>query len=367
MIIWVLLGFVITVFGISRFYLGGEDLRRYDEPIAPPFQDSPPPQGALHKVTEVMAGLSSATEDVPLRQRLPALRDCFDAMGDNVSFDGDIMPLAHPELAGEWLVPANADPGTRLLYLHGGAWMMGSARSHRSITTRLATIIGGPVLALDYRLLPEHHRHIGIQDCRNAYRWLIDHSPVGPASASRLYIAGDSAGGNLTLSVINWIRDHGLQQPHAAVALSPATDCSLTSPSLRANRATDPILGHQFGQLAALPGWTFRWIAWLMHRRRPSDPMISPIYDDLSGLPPVLVQASNSEMLIDDARRYVNKARSCNSPVQLQTWTDMVHVWHMFPQALPQSEQAFAEIGKFLAGANGRAPDSPPAQSLRAK
>jgi monoterpene epsilon-lactone hydrolase len=353
MIIWVVLGLLLAIISVGRFYLGGADLRAYDAPIEPPLRDSPPPpESAQQSIAAVMAELSSATAGVPFRQRLTALRDCFDAMGDNASFDGDIVRLEHPGLAGEWLVPEHADPGKRLLYLHGGAWMMGSARSHRVITMRLAKIIGGPVLALDYRLLPEHHRRAGIQDCRDAYRWLIDHGPEGPAAAQELYIAGDSAGGNLTLSVINWVRDSGLQPPQAAVALSPATDCTLTSPSLRNNLATDPILGHQFGRLAALPRWTFRWIAWMLQRSRPSDPVISPIYDDLSGLPPVLVQASTTEMLIDDARRYVNKARSCQSPVQLQTWCHMVHVWHLFPQALPESEQAFTEIANFLASAS---------------
>jgi monoterpene epsilon-lactone hydrolase len=123
----------------------------------------------------------------------------------------------------------------------------GSPVSHRPITDRLARLTGCAVFSLDYRLMPEHRAWTGIEDCRAAYRWILDNGPEGPAPAASWSSAGDSAGGNLTLSLIAWVRDRGLRQADAAIAFSPATDAVLDAPSLRANIATDPMLGPAFG------------------------------------------------------------------------------------------------------------------------
>jgi acetyl esterase/lipase len=238
-----------------------------------------------------------------------------------------------------------------LLYIHGGAYVMGSPRSHRRLTTKLSDLTGAAVLAIDYRLMPEHQRRAGIDDCRTAYRWLLDHGPQGPAPAAKVWVAGDSAGGNLTLSLIAWVRDAGLRAPDAAVALSPATDATLGSPSLHAHIATDPMLGPLFGRLTRIPRSLLLWGAWLQTRINPRDPLVSPVYGDLSRLPPVLVQASEAEMLRDDARRYVNRAAAAGSPVRLQTWEHMVHVWQIFHPELTEGREALEEVRKFLAAA----------------
>jgi acetyl esterase/lipase len=237
----------------------------------------------------------------------------------------------------------------RLLYIHGGAYIMGSPLSHRTLTSKFAEISGAAVLAIDYRLMPDHRRRAGIEDCRTAYRWLLDNGPNGPGPASAAFVAGDSAGGNLTLSLLAWIRDQGLRAPNAAVALSPATDASLGSPSLRANIASDAMLGPLFGPLAKVPETLLLWIGWLQNRMRPCDPLISPVYAELAGLPPLLVHASAIEMLKDDSVRYVNKAVAAGSPVTLQTWDHVVHVWHIFHPELTEARDAFEEIRKFFA------------------
>lgn len=174
-------------------------------------------------------------------------------------------------------------------------------------------------------------------------------------TASAVFVAGDSAGGNLTLSLINWVRDAGHRAPDAAVALSPLTDATLGSPSVRGNIATDPMLGPAFGPMARMPQWVLLWVGWLQTRIRPSDPLVSPLRGDLSRLPLVLVQASEVEMLFDDSRRYVNRAQAAGSPVRLQRWAHMVHVWQLFNPELPEAREAFAEIGKFLDAAAPRA------------
>jgi acetyl esterase/lipase len=162
-------------------------------------------------------------------------------------------------------------------------------------------------------------------------------------------VAGDSAGGNLTLSLLAWVRDAGLRPPNGAVALSPLTDGTLASPSLRSNVASDPMIGRLFGWLAKVPHAPLLLYTWFQTRINPSDPVVSPVYGDLARLPPVLVQASEAEMLRDDSRRYVNRAIAAGSPVQLQTWDHMVHVWQIFYPELAEGREALEEVRKFLA------------------
>jgi acetyl esterase/lipase len=251
-------------------------------------------------------------------------------------------------VAAEWVLAPDVDGRRRLLYIHGGAYAMGSPKSHRRLTAKFSEIANAAVLSIDYRLMPEHPRMAGVEDCRAAYRWLLDNGPDGVAPASAIFVAGDSAGGNLTLSLIAWIRDQGLRAPNAAVALSPSTDGTLGSPSLKGNLATDPMLGPLFKAMARIPRPVLLWGAWLQTRLRPNDPVVSPVFGDLSKLPPLLVHASEAEMLRDDSRRYVHKAQAAGSPVTLQTWSHMVHVWHIYHPDLPEGREAFEEIKKFL-------------------
>ena len=122
---------------------------------------------------------------------------------------------------------------------------------------------------------------------------------------------------------------------------------------------SDAMLGPLFGPLAKLPQWVLLWIGWIQNRINPRNPVISPVYGDLSNLPPVLVQASEAEMLLDDSRRYVNRAQAAGSPVKLQTWSHVVHAWQIFNPELTEARDALAEIGRFLAAA------SPPADGAR--
>jgi acetyl esterase/lipase len=290
-------------------------------------------------------------QGVPRSQHTAALRKYMDGMFAGRSFDTGFTPLDIDGLPAEWVLAPGADSTRRTLYIHGGAFIVGSPRSHRPLTSRIAQMTGGAVLAIDYRLMPEHRRMHGIDDCRKAYRWLLEHGPDGAGPARTVFVGGDSAGGNLTLSLIAWVRDQRLRAPDAAFVFSPATDATLGSPSLKSNRHSDAMLGPMFGALAKVPRALLAWGGWLQTRINPSNPVVSPVQGDLRGLPPVLVQASTSEMLLDDSRRYVNKARAAGSPVRLQTWAHMVHVWQIFNPQLPEANQALDEVGKFLAAA----------------
>lgn len=346
-VVWLAVGFG-AAWGVARLWLWGADLSAFDTPAGERFTRGDAPGAELQAVLATLAGISARLRGVPMRRRTAELRRIIDEVFAGREFDARFVPADAGGVAAEWVIVPGADPNRRLLYIHGGAFVIGSPRSHRTLTTRFAQACGGVVLAVDYRLMPEHPRRAGIADCRSAYRWMLDHGPDGAAPVAAAFVAGDSAGGNLALSLLNWVRDEGLRAPDAAVALSPLTDATLGSPSLKANVRSDPMLGPLFGPMARLPRWVLLWIGWLQTRVRPNDPLVSPALADLSRLPPVLVQASEHEMLRDDARRWVNKARAAGSPARLQTWDHMVHVWQIFNPELPEAEQALAEVGRFL-------------------
>lgn len=358
---WLLLIVIIfLLWATARWYLSGPDMSRYATSRQPPVRARPSEE--RHAVVASLDEMVTAGQGSWIG-KLQRLRAMMDEFGARTAFDGEIRPVKADGISAEWVLAPGADSTRRVLYIHGGAFTMGSPRSHRGITAELARRTGLAVLAIDYRLMPEHRRMAGIEDCRSAYRWLLDHGPDGPGEAARVWVAGDSAGGNLTLSLITWVRDAGLRAPDAAVALSPFTDATLGSPSLRAHVATDPMLGPLFGKLARVPRTLLLWTAWLQTRINPRDPVVSPVYGDLSRLPPVLVQASEVEMLRDDARRWVNRARAAGSPAQLQVWDHMVHVWQLFHPELAEGRAALDEVGQFLASSEhrGASPGAAPA------
>jgi monoterpene epsilon-lactone hydrolase len=343
------------VWAVAAFRLSGEDLSAFDRPVGESFGRGDASGPELQAVIASLGGIKTLLHGVPLRRRNAVLRKYMDDMFADRRLGVSITPVDQDGVRGEWVLAPGADATRRTLYIHGGAFVMGSPRSHRTLTARFSELTGGAVLAVDYRLMPEHRRRAGIEDCRRAYRWLLDHGPQGAGAASAVFVAGDSAGGNLTLSLLAWIRDQALRAPDAAVALSPLTDSTMAGPSMRTNLKTDAMLGPLFGHMARIPHALLLWFGWLQNRINPSDPVVSPLRGDLSRLPPVLIQASESEMLVDDARRYVNRARAAGSPASLQTWRHMVHVWQIFNPELPEAREALDRIGQFLEAAAPRA------------
>jgi acetyl esterase/lipase len=336
-------------------YLRGADLRQYDDPSRGElpshrqhFSTGKEPNTEHQTVVESLVGVMDRLKGKPRREHLGLLRAYMESLADGRVFQAQFLPVQAGTVPAEWVLAPGADPTRRTLYIHGGGWIMGSARSHRVITAKFSEITGGAVLAIDYRLMPEHSRMAGVEDCRMAYHWMLENGPQGRSPAQTVFVAGDSAGGNLTLSLLPWVRSQGLRPPDAAVALSPATDATLGSPSMRANVATDAMLGPLFGKLARIPRSVLLWAGWVQGRIRPSHPSISPVFGDLSGLPPTLIHASEIEMLLDDSVRYANKAAACGSEVQLQTWDHVVHVWHIFDPELTEARLAFEEIRRFL-------------------
>ena len=255
---------------------------------------------------------------------------------------------------GEWVTSKTpgkkSDPDKRILYIHGGAFTVGSCISHRAITSKLAKLTGASICAINYRLMPENKRMASVEDSRTAYKWILENGPDGPFTAKKLCVAGDSAGGNLTLSIIQWARNEGLRAADAAVGISAMVDGTFSAPSIRENISTDHMLRPMVGALLDIPGPLLLWGSFKKLGISPSSPKVSPIFGNLSDLPPTLIHVSSTEILHDDARRYTAKARGAGSDVKLQIWSHMPHVWHIFDDILPEAKDALKEIASFLKG-----------------
>ena len=246
-----------------------------------------------------------------------------------------IIPLHIGELPARWIIPRGANEQHTVLYLHGGGWVYGWAPFYDMFVGRLAGAAQARTLAIDYRLAPEHPFPAAVEDCLTAYRYLID-SGTPPA---KIAIMGDSAGGNLTLVTLLTARQAGLPLPAAGVCLSPATDFASHGPSYTANINKDAILKRSFTGFASKA---------YLAGHDPCDPLASPIYGDLVGLPPLLIQAGGDEILLSDAESFAAKAGIQGVDVTLQVYPGMWHAWQMFAPYLPEAQHAVEEIGKFI-------------------
>lgn len=269
--------------------------------------------------------------------------------GDDVEFRADTIQIDGREISGSWTLLPNSDPNKRLLYMHGGAFTVGSDISHRPLTVQLARRTAMAVFTPNYRLMPEHSRQNTIEDARAAYDWILENGPDGAAPAETLVLAGDSAGGNLVLMLANWARTQAARQADAVIAFSPTTDATMSSPSMRANLATDHMLRPMLKPILKMPKLFLLPAMQHHYNMSPSDPDQSPIYDDLSNLPPTLIQASSTEVLADDAVRFAEKAKAAGSPVELQMWAGgLPHVWQIFDDYVDEAGSALGEVQTFL-------------------
>jgi monoterpene epsilon-lactone hydrolase len=245
-------------------------------------------------------------------------------------------------IAGEWLQPERDATGGTLLYFHGGGYFACSAVTHRPITTGFAKR-GLQVLVPDYRLAPEHPFPAAIDDAVAAYRGLL----ASGIPAGSITIGGDSAGGGLALATLLSLRDAGDALPAAAMLFSPWTDLAGTGDSLVSNDRRDAMF--KGGDIA--PG-AEPYLA----GTDPRNPLASPLYAELHGLPPLLIHAGTYEVLLDDSTRLANRARAAGTDVTLRTWPVVPHVWPLF-SFLPEARESMDDAARFLIGAT-KAPDS---------
>jgi len=238
-------------------------------------------------------------------------------------------------VSAEWIVAPGARDDRVLVYFHGGGYAMGSLATHRPLCARLSRLASVRVLNVAYRLAPEHPHPAAVDDATVAVRWVYAQG-IAP---SRVAIGGDSAGGGLTLATLLALRDAGAPLPAAAFCISPWTDLSASGDSIRTKAADDPMVTEgPLRELAKL----------YLGGKDARTPLASPLFANLRGLPPLLVQVGSDELLLDDSTRFASRARDAGVDVTLEVWEDMFHVWHAFGDMLPEAVRASERIGAWL-------------------
>lgn len=305
--------------------------------------DNPPPSGVSAEKPRVVSQEGAAFLE-KLRKNTPFGTTNFDLTGlragmgarqEPANKDVKLIRVKIGELPCEWVVAPGADPDVRLLYLHGGGWVSGTGGNYLPLAADLSVAAKCAVLLPDYRLAPEHPFPAGLEDCIAAHGWLIANGPTGPGAAKATFIAGDSAGGNLTLATLLALRDRKRTLPAGGIALSAATDFTLASPSLK--DVHDPIISAR-----TMPEFRSRYLG----QTDPNNPLASPVFGDYHGIPPLLIQVGEHEMLRDDSVRVAKKAQADGIQVKFEVWPGMVHVFQI--RGLPESREAIAQIAEFI-------------------
>jgi epsilon-lactone hydrolase len=247
---------------------------------------------------------------------------------------------------GDLVITPASEENRYVLFLHGGGFIIGSPHLYRHLTWRIATAARARVLAVDYRLAPEHPFPAALEDAFTAYHHLLAYG----ADPGRIAVMGDSAGGGLAFSLMLRLRDQRCPLPAAAVALSPWTDLALTGPSLRLNAAADPMLSPDDPPL---------FVDDYLAGADPRTPYVSPLYGDPAGLPPTMIQVGSDEVLRDDSVRMAERMRAVGCQVELEIWPRMPHVWHVFVPLIPEARRAIERIGSFVRSRTGHVGAAP--------
>jgi monoterpene epsilon-lactone hydrolase len=252
----------------------------------------------------------------------------------------EVTPVSADGLTAEWItegahwVTAGAPIDKVIFYTHGGGYVTGSCQDHRMHVAKFVQGSGVGAFLYDYRLAPEHPYPAAVEDSITAYRWLLGQG----VSPERIVIVGESAGGGLCLALLLALRDSGLPLPAAGVALSPWTDLKCTGDSYRTNAQAD---------ISTLGSWTV-WGKYYAGDNDPALPWISPLYGDLRGLPPIMIQVGDAEILLDDAVRFAQKAEAAGVEVTLRVWPGMVHCFPLLAPLFPEATQAMQETCAYI-------------------
>jgi epsilon-lactone hydrolase len=238
-------------------------------------------------------------------------------------------------VSAEWVSIKGGKQQPVILYFHGGGYCIGTAETHRDLVSRMCRAAGARALSVDYRLAPENPHPAAVQDGVAAYRWLL-----GQGIAARsIVIAGDSAGGGLTLATLLALRDAGEELPASAICMSPVTDLAKEGESMRTKVDVDPMVQPKsstaYAQMYIAGGDTKGALA-------------SPLYAELKGLPPLLILTGTWEVLLDDSTRFAKKAEAAGVSVELEEWEEMVHIWPFFAAILPEGRQAIERMASFI-------------------
>lgn len=239
------------------------------------------------------------------------------------------------DMAAEWYHPPNADMGRVILFVHGGGYSVGSIQTHRSLAARIAETAKCVSLSIEYRLAPEHPFPAALEDVIHTYEWLI----LKGYDPEDITLVGDSAGGGLIMSALITLREMGSPQPAGAALMCPWVDLSFSGNSASENQSQDPVV-----TVEQVKDWGILYAG----KYAIDHPMISPLHADLSGLSPIFIQASDAEVLTDDAIRLHEKIQSDGGKSYLEVYEGLLHVWHLFWRYVPESQGAINKMAYFL-------------------
>jgi acetyl esterase/lipase len=285
------------------------------------------------EIGALRAKLAAQPRSDDYRQR----RNDIDARGLAYGLPADVgvEPATAGGVRAEWTTTPNATRDAALLYLHGGGYVIGSLDSHRHLVAEAGRVCAVAALALDYRLAPEHPFPAAVEDALAGYRFLLGRG----VAAGRIAIAGDSAGGGLVVAAMLAIRDAGLPQPGCGWCISPWVDMEALGETMTSRALADPTV-----QRAGLLDMARLYLS----GADPRSPLAAPIYADLTGLAPLIIQVGACETLLDDALRLTGAAGAADVRVDLQIWPEMIHVWHLFHPELTAGRDAIAAGAAFV-------------------
>jgi monoterpene epsilon-lactone hydrolase len=289
---------------------------------------------AQSEIEAICALLSSKPRPVGWLERRKRLDDVGSVWP--VAEDVKLVAVDVNGLPGEWSIAPGSDPSRVLMFFHGGGYCSGSIVSHRRLVTEAGRAAGVRTLAIGYRLAPEHPFPAAYEDALTAWRFLRDHN----VPATHIALGGDSAGAGLTVALIGRLRHAHEELPGCAWLISPWTDLTMCGSTVFTKDAVDPLIHDQYlNELAD---------AYLPARMDRKDPRVSPLYADLNGFPPTLIQVGSAETLLDDATRFAAVAGAADVRVTLEIWPHMIHAWALWNAHLEQGRRALASAGAFI-------------------
>lgn len=301
------------------------------------------PSAEYQQVVEAMRANADSliTEGVTLDEQRTAMEEGFVfPLPDDLTLtavDANGVP-------GEWTVLPGSDPNRRLLYVHGGGYVLGSIKTHRRLVADICRAAGCVALSLDYRLAPEHPFPAAVDDALAGLEYIWANGPDGPGEADTVFVGGDSAGGGLTLATLIAARDRGVWQASGGIGLSAWADLAAGPEELSAFGLDDPTIPDNSVAITASQEWAAMYAGDVDR----TDPLVSPIFGDYSGIPPMLLQAGAVEMICRDSERVAARAREAGVEVTEEVWDDMFHVWQAFAPMLPEAQQAIDRIGEWI-------------------
>ena len=266
--------------------------------------------------------------------------DDYFAADESIQCCGNVSPVSADGVYALWVTTKDSDPNKRILYFHGGGYVIGSIRGYLPLASHLSKATGASVLLIDYSLSPENIFPAAVDDAKRAYNWMLDNGPEGEERYKKAFISGDSAGGGLsgatTLAIID---DNGIL-PNAIMPISPWVEMDPVSQSYEDNKELDPFVSKD--------GIAWFSSVYVPNENERKNPYASPLYGDFKDFPPMLIQVGTREVLLDDSKKLNEKAKSDGCDVEIQIWDDMVHIFQGFAPYLPEANEALESISKFI-------------------